>query len=187
MSPVRRRQVVAIEAATGKEMWTSSLVATERGLAYWESLDRSDRRLIVAANGGLREIDARTGRLITTFGANGTWTCGWAIRGATAARAKPRPRSSKTSSSSDRDVGEGYGSPPGDIRAYDVISGKLVWTFHTIPRPGEFGYETWPEDAFEYAGGVNTWGDMTIDDEARHRVRADRLPHTRSLRRRSRR
>ena len=62
-------------------------------------------------------------------------------------------------------VGEGYGSPPGDIRAYDVITGKLVWTFHTIPRPGEYGYETWPEDAFRYAGGANTWGDLTLDEK----------------------
>ena len=62
-------------------------------------------------------------------------------------------------------VGEGYGSPPGDIRAYDVLSGKLVWTFHTIPRPGEYGYETWPEDAFRYAGGANTWGDITLDEK----------------------
>jgi quinoprotein glucose dehydrogenase len=56
-------------------------------------------------------------------------------------------------------------SPPGDIRAYDVISGELVWTFHTVPRPGEFGYETWPEDAWTYIGGTNNWGEMTIDSE----------------------
>ena len=62
-------------------------------------------------------------------------------------------------------VGEGYGSPPGDIRAYDVLTGKLVWTFHTIPRPGEYGYETWPETAFRYAGGANTWGDLTLDEK----------------------
>ena len=60
-------------------------------------------------------------------------------------------------------TGEGYGSPPGDLRAYDVVTGRLVWTFHTIPRPGEFGYDTWPPDAWKYAGGANTWGDITID------------------------
>ena len=54
-------------------------------------------------------------------------------------------------------------SPPGDIRAYDVLTGKLVWTFHTVPRPGEFGYDTWPKDAWKYIGGVNNWGEMTID------------------------
>ena len=53
-------------------------------------------------------------------------------------------------------TGEGYLSPPGDLRAYDVVTGKLVWTFHTIPHPGEFGYETWPKDAWKYSGGTTT-------------------------------
>ena len=56
-------------------------------------------------------------------------------------------------------------SPPGDIRAYDVLTGKLVWTFHTVPRPGEFGYDTWPKDAWKYVGGANTWGELTVDTE----------------------
>ena len=60
-------------------------------------------------------------------------------------------------------TGEGYGSPPGDVRAYDVVTGRLAWTFHTIPRPGEFGYDTWPPDAWQYAGGANVWGDITLD------------------------
>jgi quinoprotein glucose dehydrogenase len=60
-------------------------------------------------------------------------------------------------------TGEGYMSPPGDIRAYDVRDGKHVWTFHTVPRPGEFGYDTWPKDAWKYIGGTNNWGEMTID------------------------
>src|SRR6185312_15418814 len=60
-------------------------------------------------------------------------------------------------------TGEGYMSPPGDIRAYDVVTGRLVWTFHTVPRPGEFGYDTWPKEAFKYIGGVNNWGEMTVD------------------------
>jgi quinoprotein glucose dehydrogenase len=53
-------------------------------------------------------------------------------------------------------------SPPGDIRAYDVLTGKLVWTFHTVPRPGESGYETWPKDAWKYVGGINAWGELTV-------------------------
>ncbi len=51
------------------------------------------------------------------------------------------------------------------MRAYDVITGRLVWTFHTIPQPGEFGYETWPKDAYRYAGGTNTWGEISVDDK----------------------
>ena len=61
--------------------------------------------------------------------------------------------------------GEGYNSPPGDIRAFDVLTGKLVWTFHTIPRPGEFGYDTWPPDAWKTAGGANTWAEFAIDEK----------------------
>src|SRR5438874_273194 len=61
--------------------------------------------------------------------------------------------------------GEGYGSPPGDLRGYDVITGKTLWTFHTIPRPGEFGYETWPKDAWKTAGGANAWGEIAIDEK----------------------
>ena len=62
-------------------------------------------------------------------------------------------------------TGEGFASPPGDIRAYDVLTGKMAWTFHTIPRPGEFGYDTWPPDAYKYAGGANNWGEMTVDEQ----------------------
>jgi quinoprotein glucose dehydrogenase len=60
---------------------------------------------------------------------------------------------------------ESYGSPPGDIRAYDVLTGKTVWSFHTVPHPGEFGYDTWPKDAWKYVGGVNTWGEFAIDEK----------------------
>jgi quinate dehydrogenase (quinone) len=62
-------------------------------------------------------------------------------------------------------TGEGYGSTPGDLRAYDVVTGNLVWTFHTIPHPGEFGYDTWPEGAWKWAGGVNAWGEISIDEK----------------------
>jgi quinoprotein glucose dehydrogenase len=58
-----------------------------------------------------------------------------------------------------------YGAPPGYIRAYHCVTGKLVWTFHTIPHPGEFGYETWPPDAYKYAGGVNCWAGLSIDSK----------------------
>ena len=60
---------------------------------------------------------------------------------------------------------QGYGSAPGDIRAFDVRTGKLVWTFHTVPRPGEFGYDTWPKDAWKRVGGANVWGEMSVDEK----------------------
>ena len=60
---------------------------------------------------------------------------------------------------------QGYGSAPGDIRAFDVRTGKLVWTFHTIPRPGEFGYDTWTKDAWQSVGGANVWGELSLDEK----------------------
>jgi quinoprotein glucose dehydrogenase len=155
--------VVALDAGTGAERWASSERATERGLAYWENADRSDRRLILAADNGIREIDARTGRLVTTFGSKGfvDMRVGGTRRLGGPANSPPRVFENLLIIGSN--TGEGYGSPPGDIRAYDVVTGRLVWTFHTIPRPGEYGYETWPADAWQYAGGANAWGDLTLD------------------------
>src|SRR5205823_2246672 len=62
-------------------------------------------------------------------------------------------------------TGENFISPPGDVRAYDVITGKMAWTFHTVPHPGELGYDTWPKDAWKYVGGVNTWGEISVDEK----------------------
>jgi quinoprotein glucose dehydrogenase len=155
--------VVALDAGTGKELWTSTEQATERGITYWENKDRSDRRLILTAQNGIRELNAKTGQLISTFGNNGFVDM---------RTGSPRRLGGPNNSPGrifenllivGSNVGEGYGSSPGDIRAYDVITGKLVWTFHSIPRPGEYGFETWPRDSARYAGGANTWGDMTLD------------------------
>lgn len=62
-------------------------------------------------------------------------------------------------------TGENYGAPPGDVRAYNVLTGKMVWTFHTIPHPGELGYGTWPKGAWKTAGGADCWGEITVDDK----------------------
>jgi quinoprotein glucose dehydrogenase len=155
--------VVAVDAATGKELWTSSAEATERGLAYWESADRSDRRLILTTNNGLREIDAKTGEAIVTFGRNGTVDMRTGSPRRLGGPNKSPGRVFENLLIVGSNTGEGYGSPPGDVRAYDVVTGSLVWTFHTIPRPGEFGYGTWPPDAWQYAGGANVWGEITLD------------------------
>jgi len=66
-------------------------------------------------------------------------------------------------------TGEEYNSPPDDIRAFDVLTGKMVWIFHTVPHPGEFGYGTWPKEAWKYIGGTNDWGGMTIDENHKPR------------------
>ena len=182
-----RGVVVALDATTGKELWMSTLQATDRGLAYWESKDRSDRRLILTASNGIREIDARTGQQILTFGTNG-----FVDMRVGAPRRNGGPNNSPGRVFENllivgSNVGEGYGSPPGDIRAYDVLTGKLVWTFHTIPRPGEYGYETWPRDGLQVRGRREHVGRSHARREERHRLPADRFADARSLRRRSRR
>jgi quinoprotein glucose dehydrogenase len=156
-------RLVALEAATGREIWRSTEEAFDRGVSYWESPDRTDRRLMVTSRNGLREVDARTGRLITAFGVGGTVDMRAGSPRRLGGPSKTPGRIFENLVIVGSQTGEGYGSPPGDIRAYDVRTGALVWTFHTVPRPGEFGYETWPAKAHEYAGGVNNWGEMTVD------------------------
>ena len=159
--------VVALDAATGTQIWSRPLedTPTNRGFNYWENADRSDRRIIFAADNYLREIDARTGEFIPSFGNAGRVDLREGI-----------PRAGNIQSGTPGKVfenliilgsatGETYGSPPGDLRAFDVRTGKLVWTFHTIPHPGEFGYDTWPKDAWKYVGGANTWGEISVDDK----------------------
>ena len=160
----RNGAIVALDARTGKEIWIHEgmQAMSSRGMNYWESKDGKDRRLIFAMNDYLQEIDAATGLSIMTFGANGVVDLreGLGRDPATIGRIQ----SSTPGKVFENLVmlgsapGEGYMSPPGDLRAYDVVTGALAWQFHTVPRPGEFGYETWPKDAWKYIGGTNTWG-----------------------------
>jgi quinoprotein glucose dehydrogenase len=155
--------VVALDAATGKELWSSTEQAPERGVTYWENVDRSDRRLLLNTGGGLRAINATSGALIRTFGKDGFVDMRTGEPRRLAGPNKSPGRIFENLIVVGSNTGEGYGSPPGDLRAYDVVTGRLVWTFHTIPRPHEFGSETWPPDAWKYAGGANTWGEITVD------------------------
>jgi quinoprotein glucose dehydrogenase len=170
----KNNSIVAVDATTGKEIWVhvpegAARAMTNRGIDYWESKDRSERRLFYAANQILRAIDAHGGKLIGTFGDNG----GIDLR---EGLGRDTSKLTRVQSMSPGRVFEdllilgsatnqGYGSAPGDIRAFDVRSGKLVWTFHTIPRPGEFGYETWPKDAWKTVGGANVWTEFSLDVE----------------------
>jgi quinoprotein glucose dehydrogenase len=167
----RNSSLVALDAATGKEIWIHENLPglATRGIAYWESKDRKDRRLIFAINNYLQEIDARTGKSILTFGKNGLVDLreGLGRDPKTIVRIQPESpgRVFENLIMLGSSTGEAYLSAPGHIRAYDVTSGKLVWTFHTIPHPGEEGYDTWPKDAWKYAGGTNTWGEITVDEK----------------------
>jgi quinoprotein glucose dehydrogenase len=164
--------LVAVDAATGKELWVHTFggggrfsgIAGQRGANYWESKDRADRRILITTGGMLHAIDARTGKLVDSFADHGKLDLKTGIDRATAPLASRTPgRIFENLIILGSSTGEGYLAPPGDIRAFDVVSGKLVWVFHTIPRPGEFGYESWPKDAYKYMGGVDVWGEFTVD------------------------
>ena len=168
----KNNSIVELDAATGHEVWThpadpGTTIITHRGLNYWKSKDGSDRRLLFASNHMLRAIDARTGRVITEFGKAGAVDL---KEGLDRDPASIRLVQSTTPGRVFEDLlilgsatNQGYGSAPGDIRAFDVRTGKRVWTFHTIPHPGEFGYETWPADAWQRVGGANVWGELSLD------------------------
>ena len=166
----RNGSLIALDAATGAERWVRERMIgmTSRGMNYWASADGRDQRLIFAMDGLLQEVDATTGKSVMSFGTNGAVDLRVGLDGRD-------PESIGNIQSSipgeifgnlvivGSATGEGYMSPPGDIRAYDVVTGRLVWTFHTVPRPGEFGYDTWPKEAWKYVGGVNNWAEMTVD------------------------
>jgi len=169
----RNNSLVALDAATGKEIWIHADLQgiAPRGINYWESKDRNDRRLVFQRNSYLEEIDARTGKSILSFGTEGIVNLRDGLRRFPRGSPFGRIQSNNPGKIFENLIilgtspGEGYMSPPGDLRAFDVISGKLVWQFHTIPLPGEFGYDTWTKDAWKYAGAANTWGEITIDEK----------------------
>jgi quinoprotein glucose dehydrogenase len=163
--------VVALNAATGAELWRFDPFANRereghanRGVVYWS--DGGERRIFFSASRRLYSLDAATGHPDPEFGDSG-----WIDLAAGLSRDIGDTYLVATSPGAVyRDlliqgtrVGEEEGSAPGDIRAYDVHSGKIRWTFHTIPRPGEVGYETWPADAWKTAGGANSWAGMSVD------------------------
>jgi quinoprotein glucose dehydrogenase len=165
--------VVALDAATGREIWIYDTgkprTFSERGFTYWESKDRRDRRLFFSTNHFLHAIDARDGKVIDSFGDHGSVDL---REGLGRDPSTIREIESGTPGRIFENLlilgsttGEEYGSPPGDLRAFDVLTGKLVWTFHTVPHPGDLGYDTWPKNAWKYIGGTNTWGGITIDEK----------------------
>jgi quinate dehydrogenase (quinone) len=161
---------VALDAATGKQIWIHEGVQgfNSRGVNYWESKDGKDRRLIFSTVNMLQELDAYTGEPITAFGTDGKvdLRVGLDRDPATINQQTRTPgRVFENLVILGSATNEEYGSAPGDVRAFDVRTGKLVWTFHTIPRPGEFGYDTWPKDAWKTVGGANNWGEQTIDEQ----------------------
>jgi quinoprotein glucose dehydrogenase len=164
--------LVALDATTGNPLWVHEFgaggrfsgIAGQRGANYWESKDRSDRRIFVTSGGMLHAINAKTGEMVDSFADHGKLDLKIGIdRARVGLGSRSAGRVFENLIILGSATGEGYLAPPGDIRAFDAITGKLVWVFHTIPRPGEAGYDTWPKSAYEYMGGVDVWGEISVD------------------------
>ena len=170
----RNNSIVALDAATGRQLWVrpidaKSKLVTNRGINYWESPDRSERRLIFAADNFLQEVDARTGESISDFGEHGRVDLraglGRDPESLTLVQSTTPGRIFQNLLIVGSATNEEYESGPGDIRAYDVRNGRLVWTFHTVPHPGELGYDTWPKEAWKTVGGANAWSGLSLDEK----------------------
>jgi quinoprotein glucose dehydrogenase len=162
------QKVIALDAASGKLLWKfdSGVAGTGpmRGLAYWT--DGRQSRILAGVMNFLYALDPATGKPIPSFGEDGRID----LRKGLGGDYHLQSLAITTPGIVYKDLiimgamePETHPAPPGEIRAFEVRTGALVWKFHTIPRPGEFGYNTWPKDAWKTAGSANNWAGMTID------------------------
>ena len=165
-----KHHVVALDAATGKLLWKfDSGVAgrgPNRGLTWWS--DGEKKHLFTAVQHFVYALDPATGKPDPAFGTEGRID----LREGLGRDPAKQSIVLTTPGIVYRDlliVGgrlpESLPAPPGDIRAYDARTGKLRWSFHTIPHPGEFGYNTWPAEAWKYSGSANNWAGMALDQK----------------------
>jgi quinoprotein glucose dehydrogenase len=162
------QKVFAVDASTGKLLWKfdSGVKGTQpdRGLSYWS--DGKDSRIIVGVMNFVYDLDTATGKPVPTFGKDGRIDLREDL-GRNPAEQVLYVTSPAVIYKDLMIVGgresETLPAAFGDIRAYEVRTGKLRWAFHTIPRPGEFGYDTWPKDAWKASGAANNWTGMTLD------------------------
>ncbi len=163
-----RLQVFALDATTGRELWRFDPNGgrppgsrfRHRGTVV------TGDRVMFTYRYKLYALNRKTGKPIPTFGDSG-WVdmragLGRPVEGLSVSASTPGVVFEDLFIIGST-VPEALPSAPGDIRAYDIKTGALRWTFHTIPRPGEFGYDTWPPVAWKVTGGVNAWAGVTID------------------------
>lgn len=170
-TPTVQHTIVALEADTGAEIWKYNLgkvSATLRGVSYWPGDAQNPPEILAGTSDGmLIALNASTGKLVPAFGNEGVVN----LRAGVADKYPKMPYHMSspgavyknliiTGSQGQEDNPDG---PAQDLRAWDVRTGKLVWTFHPLPHPGEAGYETWPKDAWEHVGSPANWGLITVD------------------------
>jgi quinoprotein glucose dehydrogenase len=168
-TPTPTRKVVALDAATGRELWkwepaterSGAGKGRQRGLVFWQNDDGSEQRIFTGVGNYLFALDAKTGATIRSFGENGSIHLGSGLD-------TPTPPAVGLNTPGviykDMLIIGGIGGP-GALRALDVHTGERRWIFHLIPRPGEVGYETWPPEAYKTATGLMPWCGQSLDEK----------------------
>jgi quinoprotein glucose dehydrogenase len=168
--------VFALNAGTGEQLWKFEPIKdnqkfnTNRGVTYWENGD--DRRILYTSGTTLYALDANTGKPEPGFGSGGKVDL---HEGLGSGLDHDVNNLSVTATSPGviyknvlivgSSVSESGDAAPGHMRGFDVVTGKLLWVFHTIPQPGEFGYDTWPAGAYQKMGAANNWGGLAVDEK----------------------
>lgn len=169
-------ELFALDAVTGEELWVYDPSAehdgynsSSRGVMFWE--DGDEQRILFGAGIYLHSVDAKNGEPIEEFGNNGKLD----LRiGLESSRENAENLSITITTPGviydntivlGSTVSEAGDALPGDIRGFDVHTGEITWIFHTIPRPGEFGYDTWEENAYLNIGGANSWAGLVLDEK----------------------
>lgn len=162
------RKVIALEAATGRELWKwdprserPSGGGRQRGLVFWQNETGGEQRLFTGVGNYLYAVDPKSGATIRSFGQNGSIHLGSGldVEGTPGVGLNTPGVTYK-----DLLIIGGIGGP-GAVRAFDVRTGERRWIFHLIPRPGEFGYYTWPVDAYKTATGLMPWSGQSLDEK----------------------
>ena len=165
------QKIFALDAGTGKLLWKfdSGVTGTQpdRGLAYWSN--GTDKRILAGVMNFVYALNAKTGKPVSSFGKDGRIDLREEL-GREPASAQSVYLTSPPVVYKDLFIVGGRNpetlpAPPGDIRAFAVLTGRLRWAFHTIPHPGEFGYETWPASSWKTSGAANNWAGMALDPE----------------------
>ncbi|MFD1144129.1 PQQ-binding-like beta-propeller repeat protein [Larkinella insperata] len=168
-------KLFALRADTGEQLWKfepskDDRLNSNRGVMYWEN--GANKRILYTVGASLYAVNAQNGQIINSFGNDGRVDLHQGLQtnldhdvsklSVTATTPGIIHRNTVVMGSS---VSESGDAAPGHIRAFDVVTGKLKWVFHTIPQPGEFGYDTWPKDAYKKIGAVNNWSGLSLDEK----------------------
>ncbi|WP_254560710.1 outer membrane protein assembly factor BamB family protein [Dyadobacter diqingensis] len=168
-------KLFALKADSGEELWKfeprkSDKLNSNRGVVYWRS--GNDQRILYTVGSGLYAVNAETGEIVKSFGVGGRVDIHEGLStnmdhdvNVLSVNATSPGIIHKNTFILGSAVSESGDAAPGHVRAFDVVTGQLKWVFHTIPQPGELGYDTWPKGAYKIIGAANNWSGMSVDEK----------------------